>query len=438
MSSWSPVDWIQYEWDEHRGVVGPVRTSLSDTRGWDHKLVPWLDPGSRPGVSVCRLVVDGRVVVLARSRAGADSRRGLRVVAYLGGDAVRMPWPTMREALALAPLWVGEPPPTDHEPVDLAELTGHFAEYGEALEVRAREGAGTLAPIVFTALRHPGMRLAVVSQGDPAAQMWALADILRSALGVAPETFSTYESEDFRPGPEIVFLPAWPGPSSRAPRRLRVDLREPVGDHADGELAECLVAAYSAGTLEGLTVRAGMTEDMPWGERLALLRAALSTPVPALAGPAHPSDHPEPPEAGPRASPEPAEAPDPDDRAEEPGVIPEPAPQHAEAQRPPASAAVHDMVAEYEAWMRDATTREQERLILIEFREWMLDRAPELRHPLSTYAGYHALRSLLRSGEPQPPVRREPERSPWLDPRWLALAGLSALILLFQLAVLLR
>ncbi|RBQ17512.1 hypothetical protein DP939_24370 [Spongiactinospora rosea] len=421
MSTWTPVDWIQYEWDEHRGRVGPVRASFAETRGWDHELGPWLDPGSRPGVSVCRLVVDGRVVVLARYRAaGADSRRGLRVVAYLGGDAARMPWPTVREALALAPLWVHEPPP-EQEAIDLAELVGRFGEYGEALEQRAREEAGALTPIVSAALRDPGVRLAVVSQADPVAQMWGLADILHSALGVAPETFSTHESEDLKQGAEIVFLRGWPGLSSRAPRRLRVDLRDQVPDDADGELAARLVAAYGAGTLEGLTRRAGLAEGMPWDERLTLLRAALAIPVPALAGTA--------------AQPEYADPPEPP----EPEPVPEPytPPEPAAAPSPPATAAVRDMVADFELAMRDAVTREQERVILIEFRQWMLDRAPELRRPLNTYAGYLALRMLVRFDD-RPPPPPEQARPGWRDPRWLALAGMSALILLFQLALLLR
>ncbi|MEU4223772.1 hypothetical protein AB0F17_05715 [Nonomuraea sp. NPDC026600] len=412
---WSPLDWIQYEWNEHRTGLGAVRSSLGQTRGWDHHLGPWLDPGNTPGVSVCRLVVEGRVVVLSRLRSGgSDSRRTLRVMAYLGGDASPTARPTVQQALALAPEWAEQAPP-DPDPVDLGELTGPFAERRDALEHQARAGARDLAPIVSAALRNPTDELAVVSQGDPFAQLWGVVNIFELVMGRRPETFSTYENDDRRQGAEIVFLRQWPGPSSRAPRRQRVDLRE--GDVADlyGEMAAYVVEAYARGALGELTRRAGLTEGMPAGRRIELLQAALSAPAPTAPPPTR---APQPPQAR-RPSPEPPSR-----------VAPTP------PRESPAPAAVRDMVADYQTSLHKATTSTEVRAILEEFGEWLATRAPELKRSLNTAQGHAALRMLLVPESPPAPRKRA--HSAWLNPQWLVLAGLSMIVLVLQIFLLIR
>ncbi|MEU8399320.1 hypothetical protein AB0C28_29350 [Nonomuraea sp. NPDC048892] len=281
MGRYSSIDWIQFEWDNKRTGLGPVRSSLPETAGWYHQLGPWLDPGPAPGVSVCRLVVDGRVVVLARTRTGgSDSRRTIQVQAYLGGSAsLPSPMPNVRQALALAPGWASLLP-ADDVPLDLARMIEPYSEAGAALDRQARAGAAALAPIVSEALRSRGRTaLSVASGGDAVVQLWGLVDILDLLLGHYPETFSTYESDDLQQGAEVVFLQGWPGPSSRASRRARVDLRAP--DQADryGDIAAMAVAAYARKQLVAVIRRAGITDATPVEERIRLLETVTYDPA---------------------------------------------------------------------------------------------------------------------------------------------------------------
>ncbi|MFC6530328.1 hypothetical protein [Nonomuraea rubra] len=187
MGRYASVDWIQFEWDEQRTGLGPGRTSLEQTGGWYHRLGPWLDPGPEPGVSLCRLLVDGRVVVLARTRTGgADSRRTIRVQAYLGGSASRpMAMPNVRQTLALAAGWAARLPDKD-EPLDLGKLISSYDGARAALDRESRAAASALAPIVSECLRRPGAPLSVASGGNPIVQLWGLVDILDLALGSFP------------------------------------------------------------------------------------------------------------------------------------------------------------------------------------------------------------------------------------------------------------
>ncbi|MFB4280478.1 hypothetical protein ACBJ59_34675 [Nonomuraea sp. MTCD27] len=337
MGRYASVDWIQFEWDERRTGLGPVRSSLEDTRGWYHQLGPWLDPGPAAGVSVCRLLVDGRVVVLARTRTGgSDSRRTIRVQAYLGGSADRSPaMPNVRQALALAPGWA-EQLPADDQPLDLARLLDSYTRSSTALDRRARVGAGTLAPIVAEALRRPGKELSVASHGDAVAQLWGLVDILDLVLGRHPETFSTYESDDLTQGAEVVFLQQWPGPSSRASHRARVDLRAPYQEDEYGEIAARVVDAYARDELVELVRRLRFTDGTPPEERIRLLATAPPEPVGWAAAPAEDSWAPRPPaRASGQAGPPSATA-----RASgEAGQPPAPAPRAASASPYPAAQA---------------------------------------------------------------------------------------------------
>ncbi|MEV0308163.1 hypothetical protein [Nonomuraea fuscirosea] len=281
MGRYSSIDWIQFEWDNKRTGLGPVRSSLPETGGWYHQLGPWLDPGPAPGVSICRLVVDGRVVVLARTRTGgSDSRRTIQVRAYLGGSAsLSSPMPNVRQALALAPGWASLLP-DDDVPLDLARMIEPYSEAGAALDRQARAGAAALAPIVSEALRSRGRTaLSVASGGDSVVQLWGLVDILDLLLGHYPETFSTYESDDLQQGAEVVFLQGWPGPSSRASRRARVDLRAP--DQADkyGDIAAMAVAAYARKQLVAVVRSAGITDGTPVEERIRLLENVTYEPT---------------------------------------------------------------------------------------------------------------------------------------------------------------
>ncbi|GAA3591840.1 hypothetical protein GCM10022419_088350 [Nonomuraea rosea] len=279
MGRYSSVDWIRFEWDERRTGLGPVQSSLEDTRGWYHQLGPWLDPGPAAGVSICRLVVDERVVVLARTRSGgSDSRRTLRVHAYLGGSVTRpSAMPNVRQALALAPGWAAQLP-EDPEPLDLARLLAPYAESSVILDRQARAGAAALAPIVSELLRGHREALSVASHGQAIVQLWGLVDVLDQVLGLSPETFSTYESDDLKQGAEVIFLQQWPGPSSRAARRWRVDLRAPDQDDLYGEIAAMVVGAYAHRQLGALVKRLGITEGMPLEERVERLISAAQEP----------------------------------------------------------------------------------------------------------------------------------------------------------------
>jgi hypothetical protein len=459
---WSPLDWIRYEWNEGGRGVSSVSSSLADTRVWDHHLGPWLDPGNTPGVSVCRLIVEGRIVVLSRLRSGgSDSRRTLRAMAYLGGEVSPTARPTTRQALALAPEWA-EHPPAYPEPVDLGELTGPFAGRRDQLERRTRAAARDLAPIVSAALRSPGAELAVISQGDPLAQLWGLVDIFESVLARRPETFSTYESDDRKQGAEIVFLRERPGQSSRATRRQRVNLQEPDHDDLHGEIAAYVVQAYAHGALDELTRQLGLTGDMPTDKRIKVLEAALSGPAPMLPPPAATSRTPQPrrqpsPEPPPQARSGPSAEPSlqasrgpsaepPSQARREPSSEPLPRGVPTPAQRAPASVAGHDMVAAFQASLRKARKREEVQDVLERLREWLIERVPELERPLGPPEGDVTLRMLLQPGwvptrdpDPDPaPAPRTRRRSAWLEPQWLVLAGLSVLILILQILLLLR
>ncbi|MGW3345840.1 hypothetical protein ACWDA3_21215 [Nonomuraea rubra] len=277
MGRYASVDWIQFEWDEQRTGLGPGRTSLERTGGWYHRLGPWLDPGPEPGVSLCRLLVDGRVVVLARTRTGgADSRRTIRVQAYLGGSASQpMAMPNVRQTLALAAGWAARLPDED-EPLDLGKLISSYDGARAALDRESRAAAPALAPIVSECLRRPGAPLSVASGGNPIVQLWGLVDILDLALGSFPETFSTYESDDLKQGAEIIFLRQWPGVSSQSSYRTRVDPRSPdQGDRYAG-IASMLVEAYARDQLVGLVKRLRIGDKTPMEERLR--RLASVTP----------------------------------------------------------------------------------------------------------------------------------------------------------------
>ncbi|GAA2214981.1 hypothetical protein GCM10009850_104480 [Nonomuraea monospora] len=269
MGRYASVDWIQFEWDEQRTGLGPVRTSLEQTASWYHQLGPWLDPGPEPGVSLCRLLVDGRVVVLSRTRTGgADSRRTIRVQAYLGGAASQpMAMPNVRQTLALASGW-GSRLPGDDEPLDLGKLISSYESARTALDRESRAAAVTLAPIVSECLRRPGSPLSVASGGNAIVQLWGLVDILDLVLGRHPETFSTYESDDFNPGAEIVFLRKWPGVSSQSSNRTRVDPRSPGQGDRYSEIASMLVDAYARDQLVGLVKRLRISDRTPFEERL--------------------------------------------------------------------------------------------------------------------------------------------------------------------------
>ncbi|MEV0614456.1 hypothetical protein AB0I81_14105 [Nonomuraea sp. NPDC050404] len=347
MGRYSSIDWIQFEWDEKRTGLGPVRSSLDSTASWYHQLGPWLDPGPAAGVSVCRLRVEGRVVVLARTRTGgADSRRTIRVQAYVGGST-SMPsaMPNVRQALALAPGWAARLPAED-EPLDLAELLQPYREASRALDREARAGAAALAPIVSECLRRPLTALSVASHGDPVVQLWGLVDILDLVLGHCPETFSTYESDDLRQGAEVIFLKQWPGPSSQGAYRARVDLRAPDQDDRYARIAGTIVDAYARGRLVELVKRLRVSDDTPVEERIGRLDAVAHDATTLVARPTRSEEA-----RGDAASSEETWAPRPPARsrpAPPPPPPPIPAPQ-ARAQKPPAQASKPQVVAPEEA-----------------------------------------------------------------------------------------
>ncbi|MGW4801729.1 hypothetical protein ACWEPC_55875, partial [Nonomuraea sp. NPDC004297] len=299
MGRYAAVDWIQFEWDERRGGFGPVRSSMERARaqGWYQQLAHWLDPGQGAGVSLCRLVLNERVVVLSRSRTDdTDSRRNIRVQAYLGNQATRPEaMPNVRQTLALASGWAARLPDTD-EPLDLGELIGSYEVAGAALDRESRAGAAALAPIVSECLRRPQVPLSVVSSGNPIVQLWGLVDIVDLVLGRYPETFSTYETDDVKPEAEIIFLRKWPGARSQGSQRVRVDPRDPGQDDRCYEIASMVVAAYAEDQLVGLVKRLRIDDRTTLEERLRLLgsvRYDSTTPVarPAPAVAADPPQH---------------------------------------------------------------------------------------------------------------------------------------------------
>ncbi|MBB5784402.1 hypothetical protein [Nonomuraea jabiensis] len=455
MGRYSSVDWILFEWDERRTGLGPVRSSLEDTRGWYHQLGPWLDPGPAPGVSICRLMVDGRVVVLSRTRTGgSDSRRTIRVQAYLGGSAANASaMPNVRQALALAPGW-SSLLPADPEPLDLAVLLRPYADAGAALDRRARAEAATLAPIVSEALRGNREPLSVAAQGEAVVQLWGLVDILDLVLGRYPETFSTYESDDLKQGAEVIFLQQWPGPSSRAAHRRRVDLRAPDQSDLYGEIAAMVVQAYAGGQLPGLVKRLRIADGMALEERVELLGAALREPpkpvpaepraprppAPAEPAPAAPEGPPPrpappPPASGPRIR-VPAARPAPVTH-EKPPPAPPPASPPARPEAQPV--AVRDAFDYFLAELAEATSAGAARSILRDVHAWARTRPPaDVRSRL--HALVPELERLLPDDEVNPILRdlldpdasAEAVRSAWLDPRWLVLAAVLLVVLVLQ------
>ncbi|MFI6740457.1 hypothetical protein ACIBI9_46690 [Nonomuraea sp. NPDC050451] len=463
MGRYSSVDWILFEWDERRTGLGPVRSSLEDTRGWYHQLGPWLDPGPAPGVSVARLMVDGRVVVLSRTRTGgSDSRRTIRVQAYLGGSAANTSaMPNVRQALALAPGW-SSLLPADPEPLDLAVLLRPYADSSAALDRRARAEAPALAPIVSEALRGHRESLSVVAQGEAVVQLWGLVDILDLVLGRYPETFSTYESDDLKPGAEVIFLQQWPGPSSRASHRRRVDLRAPDQTDLYGEIAAMVVDAYAGRRLPELVKRLRISDGMALEERVELLRAALREPpkpVPAEPRAPRPPAPSEPgpaaPEGPPTASPAPPLV-NTGPRTRVPRGRPAPGPAPATQDGPPPASgtrapvspparseaqpvAVRDAFDYFLAELAEATTAGAARGILRDVHAWAQTRPPaDVRSRL--HALVPELERLLPDDEVNPILRdlldpdapAEAVRSAWLDPRWLVLAAVLLVVLVLQ------
>ncbi|MEV4578307.1 hypothetical protein AB0K16_34185 [Nonomuraea jabiensis] len=455
MGRYSSVDWILFEWDERRTGLGPVRSSLEDTRGWYHQLGPWLDPGPAPGVSICRLMVDGRVVVLSRTRTGgSDSRRTIRVQAYLGGSAANASaMPNVRQALALAPGW-SSLLPADPEPLDLAVLLRPYADAGAALDRRARAEAATLAPIVSEALRGNREPLSVAAQGEAVVQLWGLVDILDLVLGRYPETFSTYESDDLKQGAEVIFLQQWPGPSSRAAHRRRVDLRAPDQSDLYGEIAAMVVQAYAGGQLPGLVKRLRITDGMALEERVELLGAALREPpkpVPAEPRAPRPPAPAEPAPAAPEGPPPPPAPPPPASgpRIRVPAARPAPVTQEKPPPAPPPASpparpeaqpvAVRDAFDYFLAELAEATSAGAARGILRDVHAWARTRPPaDVRSRL--HALVPELERLLPDDEVNPILRdlldpdasAEAVRSAWLDPRWLVLAAVLLVVLVLQ------
>ncbi|MGW0810939.1 hypothetical protein [Nonomuraea sp. NPDC002799] len=482
MGRYASIDWIEFEWDERRTGLGPVRSSLEDTRVWEHELGPWLDPGPVPGSSVCRLKVNGRVVVLARTRTGgSDSRRTIQGTAYLGGSATSSSaMPNPRQALALAAGWAARPP-GDREPLDLARLLDPFAEARDLLDRQARAGAGELAPIVSQALRGPREALSVASHGNTVVQLWGLMDILHLVLGRCPETFSTYESDDLKRGAEVIFLRQWPGLSSQGSHRARVDLRAPEQDDAYGEVAALVVEAYADGRLPALVKRLGITGGTPAAERIRLLanssyepaapaaqpdqvdtwaprprqRQVLEPANPTPAPPPSPQPSPAPPTARPHPvahAPGPPSGPPPGRASGSPSgpASGSPAASRAEAGpsqpeiRPPApSFATRDVFEDFRADLADAATSEETRAIMKDVRDWAATRTPaEVRSRLPVLIA--DLERLLPESQVNrvlldvldPEARAEEPRSGWLDPRWIVLAAGLGVVLVLQVVLL--
>jgi hypothetical protein len=233
------------------------------------------------------LLVEGRVVVLARMRTGgADSRRTIRVQAYLGGSASQpMAMPNVRQTLALAAGWAARLP-DGNEPLDLGKLISSYDGARAALDRESRAVAAALAPVVSECLRRPGAPLSVASGGNPIVQLWGLVDILDLALGHYPETFSTYESDDLKQGAEIIFLRQWPGPSSQSSYRTRVDPRSPDQGDRCAEIASMLVDAYARDQLVGLVKRLRISDKTPLEERLRRLASVTGDSTALVARPA--------------------------------------------------------------------------------------------------------------------------------------------------------
>ncbi|MEV6034769.1 hypothetical protein AB0L65_26680 [Nonomuraea sp. NPDC052116] len=460
MGRYSSVDWILFEWDERRTGLGPVRSSLEDTRGWYHQLGPWLDPGPAPGVSVCRLMVDGRVVVLSRTRTGgSDSRRTIRVQAYLGGSAANASaMPNVRQALALAPGW-SSLLPADPEPLDLADLTHSYHESSEALDRQARAAAPALVPIVSEALRGRREALSVVTQGEAVVQLWGVVDILDRVLGRFPETFSTFESDDLKQGAEVIFLQEWPGPSSRAPHRRRVDLRVPDETDLYDEIAAMVVDAYAGGRLLELVKRLRINDGMALEERIELLRIALREPpkpVPAAPRTPSPPEHSEPEPAPPasavasgprRRVPVKRPRPTPVPREEPPAPGPR-APISPLARPEARPVAAHGPAPDYfPKELAGATTVGDAHDILWEFHQWAPGRTPadvrsrafalvpELERLLPDHEINTVLRDLLAPETPD----AEHVRPTWRDPWWIGLtAAVLVMFILLTVDILLR
>ncbi|MFF4624045.1 hypothetical protein [Nonomuraea jabiensis] len=463
MGRYASVDWILFEWDERRTGLGPVRSSLEDTRGWYHQLGPWLDPGPAPGVSICRLMVDGRVVVLSRTRTGgSDSRRTIRVQAYLGGSAANASaMPNVRQALALAPGW-SSLLPADPEPLDLAVLLRPYADSSAALDRRARAEAAALAPIISEALRGNREPLSVAAQGEAVVQLWGLVDILDLVLGRYPETFSTYESDDLKQGAEVIFLQQWPGPSSRASHRRRVDLRAPDQSDLYGEIAAIVVRAYAGRQLPELVKRLRIIDGMALEERVERLAAALREPPkpvpaehraprpPAPSEPTRATPEGPPPPPAPSLAPPPAASgprtrvptgrPAPVAQEEPPPASGTRAPASPPAARPEAQpVAVRDAFDYFLAELAEATTAGAARGILRDVHAWARTRPPaDVRSRL--HALVPELERLLPDDEVNPILRdlldpnasAEAVRSAWLDPRWLVLAAVLLVVLVLQ------
>ncbi|MFD9941196.1 hypothetical protein ACFWYW_44400 [Nonomuraea sp. NPDC059023] len=405
------IDWIVFEWDERTLGLGPVRSSLPDTRIWNHVLGPWLDPGPAPGVSICRLVVEGRVAVLARTRTGgSDSRRTIRVHVYLGGPAAHpSAMPNVRQTLALAPGWEALVP-ADSAPLDLAQLLAPYTEAAAELDWQAQAEAQALAPIVAEVLRGRGQPLSVASRGPAIAQLWGLVDVLDLVLGRYPGTFSTYESDDLKRGAEVIFLRQWPGPSSRASHRRRVDLRQPDEGSTYNEIAHMIARAYADGELEGLVKRLRITDGMPMEERIELLAH-----FPARSGAQDPPAPRTPISSGSMPLPK---------------ALPE-----------PYSFAARDVFEVFLEELAEATSAGQVEDILRDVRDWAAARRPadvrsrlpalipELERLLPDYQVNAVLRDLL---DQRPPI--EPARSSWTHRQWLILAVMLTIVLAFQVA----
>ncbi|MFE0156747.1 hypothetical protein ACFWY5_57150 [Nonomuraea sp. NPDC059007] len=351
--------------------------------------------------------------------------------------------PNVRQTLALAPGWEALVP-ADSAPLDLAQLLAPYTEAAAELDWQAQAEAQALAPIVAEVLRGRGQPLSVASRGPAIAQLWGLVDVLDLVLGRYPGTFSTYESDDLKRGAEVIFLRQWPGPSSRASHRRRVDLRQPDEGSTYNEIAHMIARAYADGELEGLVKRLRITDGMPMEERIELLGTARVPRETTLARPVSPSPAGEPASAGHPVPLSPAHFPARSGAQDPPaprtpissGSMPLP-----KALPEPYSFAARDAFEVFLEELAEATSAGQVEDILRDVRDWAAARRPadvrsrlpalipELERLLPDYQVNAVLRDLL---DQRPPI--EPARSSWTHRQWLILAVMLTIVLAFQVA----
>lgn len=185
---------------------------------------------------------DGLAALLRRVDQGGGGPGRNNSHALVGAKEDLNPWSVCLEPW---PGWLDEPPRLALEPVSSAELEDVGRVQRDRLREVSIQQGDRILPLLVPMLRDPVCRIAVLGAdaGEIMPILWLLHEVIEPA-GIAPWTFSTYETGDSADGPRGVSVAFLSAPDEGHGNRIPVWIGDTAKESPYKELARGLLARY--------------------------------------------------------------------------------------------------------------------------------------------------------------------------------------------------